>query len=172
MRAGAVDAQRRAERAELTKPEASGKKLALGSLGLSLSPGFSRDHEWVLLFYKNQKKLDGDPSLCDLTREEHLNWRLTTWDIRAETRKEILDQHPAPYPEPLVERLIKLLTYRRDLVIDPYNGSGSTTAVAHRLGRRYIGIDQSSKYVAFARSRCVVTPVVNLPRPLEDQERL
>ncbi len=39
---------------------------------------------------------------------------------------------PAPFGEKLAERLIKLLPYRRDLVIAPYNGSGTTAAVAKR----------------------------------------
>jgi len=129
-------------------------KTAFGSLGLNSAPGFARIHEWILLFCKDQEKFEGDSLLCDLTRDDHLAWRFSSWEIPAETRKEVLDQHPAPYPEPLVERLVKLLTYRRDLVIDPYNGSGTTTAVARRLGRRYIGIDRSAKYVEFAQVRC------------------
>ena len=58
------------------------------------------------------------------------------WQIKGESRREILAAHPAAYPEELMERLIKLLTYRRDLVLDPYNGSGSTTSVARRTGPR------------------------------------
>jgi DNA modification methylase len=140
------------------KPEVSGSKTTFGSLGQCSAPGWGRDHEWILLFFKDQKKLEGDQSLCDLSRHEHLTWWRTTWDVRPETRRNILAAHPAPYPETLAERLIKLLTYRRDLVIDAYNGSGTTTAVAKRLGRRYIGIDRSPNYCTFARQRAADTP--------------
>ena len=61
--------------------------------------------------------------------------------------------HRAAYPAKLVGRLIKLLTYRGDTVLDPYNGSGTTTAVAARLGRNYIGIDNAPRYVDRARRR-------------------
>jgi DNA modification methylase len=59
--------------------------------------------------------------------------------IRPETRRDILAAHPAPCPEALVERAIQLLTYRRNLIIDPFNGSGTTTSTVQRLGRRFIG---------------------------------
>jgi DNA modification methylase len=135
------------------KPEVGGSKTTFGSLASCSAPGWGRDHEWVLLFFKDQKKLYGDNALCDLTREEHKEWWHTTWDVRPETRRDILATHPTPFPEPLAERAIKLLTYRRNLVIDPFNGSGTTTAVAKRLGRRFIGVDRSGKYCTFARQR-------------------
>jgi DNA modification methylase len=144
------------------KPEVSGSKTTFGSLASCSAPGFGRDHEWILLFFKDQKKLDGDTALSDLTREEHQQWWHTTWDIRPETRRDILAAHPVPFPEPLVERAIKLLTYRRGLVIDPFMGSGTTGAVAQRLGRRYIGIDRSPQYCDFARQRLASVTTVDI----------
>jgi DNA modification methylase len=135
------------------KPEVGGSKTTFGSLASCSAPGFGRDHEWILLFFKDQKKLDGENALCDLTREEHKKWWHTTWNMRPETRRDILATHPAPFPEELAERATKLLTYRRDLVVDPYNGSGTTTAVAKRLGRRFIGVDRSGIYCKFSRQR-------------------
>lgn len=135
------------------KKEASGKKTNLGSFGSCSAPGWGRDHEWVLIFYKDTKKLAGDKKMSDLSEKEHRGWWLTTWDIKAETRQAILAHHPTPCPEELIERLIKMLTFRRGLVIDPYNGSGTTTYCAHKLGRRFIGIDQSPNYCDFARDR-------------------
>jgi len=57
------------------------------------------------------------------------------------------------FPEALAERVIKLFSYRGDVVLDPFNGAGTTTAVASRLGRRFLGIDISPEYCATARSR-------------------
>jgi DNA modification methylase len=136
------------------KPEVGGSKTTFGSLASCSAPGFGRDHEWILLFFKDDKKLDGDRALSDLGREDHQEWWHTTWDIRPETRRDILATHPAPFPEALVERAITMLTYRRDLVVDPYNGGGTTTAVAKRLGRRFIGVDRSPTYCQAARQRC------------------
>jgi DNA modification methylase len=123
------------------KQEISGTKTNFGSLGLCLAAMLNRNHEWVLLFHRDTHVLDGDRNLCDLTREDHLAWLGTAWAIKPEVSRDIRRHHPAPFPEELVERLTKLLSYRRDLVIDPMCGSGTTAAVAARLGRRYIGID-------------------------------
>jgi DNA modification methylase len=67
--------------------------------------------------------------------------------------------HPAMFPEALVERVLKLFSYRGDVVLDPFNGVGTTTAVAKRLGRIYVGIDISEEYCKKAEERVKNTPV-------------
>jgi site-specific DNA-methyltransferase (adenine-specific) len=61
--------------------------------------------------------------------------------------------YPSQKPEALVERLVRALTDPGDLVLDPYAGSGTTLAVAARLGRRFIGIDQSAVAIETTRER-------------------
>ncbi len=61
--------------------------------------------------------------------------------------------HPCPYPEEIPYRLMQVYSYKGDVVLDPFNGSGQTTKVAHRTGRHYIGIDMVKEYVQLARSR-------------------
>jgi modification methylase len=48
---------------------------------------------------------------------------------------------------------MKLYSYENDLVLDPFNGSGQTTKVAHHFGRSYVGIDLLKKYVDLAKTR-------------------
>ena len=67
--------------------------------------------------------------------------------------------HPCPYPEEIPYRLMKLYSYDKDVVLDPFNGSGQTTKVAHHFGRRYIGIDLVKDYVNLARSRAEREPL-------------
>lgn len=67
--------------------------------------------------------------------------------------------HPCPYPEEIPYRLMKLYSYEGDVVLDPFNGSGQTTKVAHHFGRRYIGIDLVKEYVHLARSRLEREPL-------------
>ena len=61
--------------------------------------------------------------------------------------------HPCPFPEEIPYRLMRLYTYPDDLVLDPFNGSGQTTKVAHHLGRRYIGYDIQEEYSQLAATR-------------------
>lgn len=61
--------------------------------------------------------------------------------------------YPTQKPEALLERLVLALTDEGELVLDPYAGSGTTLAVAARLGRRAIGIDASPVAIAVARRR-------------------
>lgn len=65
------------------------------------------------------------------------------WDIQPQ-RQTI---HPAPFPPKLVENCILLTTQPNDIVLDPFNGIGTTTSVAKKLDRKYIGYDLDAKYV-------------------------
>lgn len=71
--------------------------------------------------------------------------------------------HPCPFPEEIPYRLIRLYSYRGDLVLDPFLGIGTTTKVAKILGRRYVGYEVQEKYVKVARQR------LNEPLHLRDQ---
>ena len=61
--------------------------------------------------------------------------------------------HPAPFPVELPRRLIELYTYRGDLILDPFIGSGSTAVAAVRTERHYAGFDTDEAYVALAERR-------------------
>jgi DNA modification methylase len=61
--------------------------------------------------------------------------------------------HPCQMPEALLERIVRVSSNPGDLVLDPFAGSGTTLAVAKRLGRRYLGIELSEKYAEQVRRR-------------------
>ena len=61
--------------------------------------------------------------------------------------------HPAQYPEELIERIVKVGTNPGDLVLDPFMGSGTTAVVAKRLGRQYVGYELESDYIKIAEKR-------------------
>lgn len=61
--------------------------------------------------------------------------------------------HDAMFPEKLVERCLKLFSYENDIVLDPFNGAGTTTKVASELGRQFIGVDIDETYCETARKR-------------------
>ena len=62
--------------------------------------------------------------------------------------------HPAPFPITLPARIITSILNENDgLVLDPYSGSGTTLVAAKLLNKKYIGIDISEEYIAFAENR-------------------
>lgn len=61
--------------------------------------------------------------------------------------------HNATFPEEIARRCIESFTKEGGIVLDPYNGTGTTTKVAFEMGRQYIGIDISEKYNAIAKKR-------------------
>jgi len=63
------------------------------------------------------------------------------------------NRHTAVYPLYIIQELIKLLSKEGDIVVDPFNGSGTTCVAAKLLNRRYIGIDVNAEYVELAERR-------------------
>lgn len=75
------------------------------------------------------------------------------WDIHRLKHNSRRVDHPCQLPPALMRRLIALFTYADEIVLDPFNGAGTTTLCADGLGRRYIGIELSEKYHAIAETR-------------------
>lgn len=75
------------------------------------------------------------------------------WDIPNRGNDDIAFEHPAIFPEQLAADHIKSWSNEGDLILDPMNGSGTTTKMAKLLKRNYIGIDISETYCEIARKR-------------------
>ena len=71
--------------------------------------------------------------------------------------------HPTQKPEALLHRVILASTKPGDVVLDPFFGTGTTGAVAKRLGRHWIGIERDPSYIAVAESACAM-PAKPMPR--------
>jgi DNA modification methylase len=98
-----------------------------------------------------RRRAVGLPAEASITADEFLEATVDVWEIPAESAKRV--GHPAPFPVELPQRLIELYTYRHDLVLDPFAGSGSTAVAALRTGRRFAGYDTDACYVKLARQR-------------------
>ncbi|MDQ6909593.1 MAG: site-specific DNA-methyltransferase [Actinomycetota bacterium] len=106
-----------------------------------------------------QRDAQGRPSTATMFRDEFLEATTDLWEMAPESATRV--GHPAPFPVELPQRLIDLYTYRGDLVLDPFMGSGTTAVAAVRTGRHYIGYDTDPSYVAAAEAR-VATEVARV----------
>jgi modification methylase len=71
--------------------------------------------------------------------------------------------HPTQKPEALLARVILAASRPDDLVLDPFSGTGTTGAVAHRLRRRFVGIERAAEYVTAAQRR--IAGIEPMPEP-------
>ena len=62
----------------------------------------------------------------------------------------------------LPKRCIEMYTFTGDVVLDPFNGSGTTCVAAKMHSRRYVGVDLSADYCAIAEDRLASTPAPSL----------
>lgn len=128
------------------------KYTAWGSWKSPSSPYLKYTWEFIEVFCKEDLRHPGKSEDIDVSAEEFKKWVVAKWAVAPERKMEEYG-HPAMFPEKLVERCLKLFSFRNDVVLDVFNGAGTTTAVARKLSRRYLGIDVSRKYCAVAEKR-------------------
>ncbi len=126
-----------------------------GFLGKPYEPNavIKNDIEYILM----ERKHGGyrSPSvptrvLSVISEENHRKWFQQIWTglTGASTKK-----HPAPYPEELAERLIRMFSFVGDTVLDPFMGTGTTNLVASKFGRNSIGVEIDPHYFDMAFDR-------------------
>lgn len=126
-------------------------RTAWGSFKSPSNPNILPPFEYVLVFYKETPKKDGSKENIDITKEEFIEWTNGLWTLAPESKKKI--GHPAPYPITLCERLLKMFSYKGDVALDPFIGSGTTAVAAINTNRQFIGIEKESEYVEIAKRR-------------------
>lgn len=128
------------------------KMCSYGSWKSPSSPYMKYTWEFVEVYCKGDLKKAGASENADITAEEFKSWVVAKWSIAPERHMKEYG-HPAMFPENLAERVLKLFSFKGDTVLDPFNGAGTTTVVAKRLGRKYLGIDISPEYCEAAEKR-------------------
>jgi DNA modification methylase len=88
--------------------------------------------------------------LSVISAENHKKWFQQIWEgvTGASTR-----HHPAPYPNELAERLIRMFSFVGDTVLDPFLGTGTTAIAAAKTGRNSIGFEIDEHYFDMAHKR-------------------
>ena len=126
------------------------KSSARGSFMSASSPHIIAPAELIVVMYKDRwKKTYKGKS--DISKDEFLEWTNGVWTFSGESKKKI--GHPAPFPVELPKRCIKLFSYKGDVVLDPFAGSGTTLVAANMLGRKVFGIEISREYCELAMKR-------------------
>jgi site-specific DNA-methyltransferase (adenine-specific) len=150
------------------------KTTAWGSWMSPSSPYIYNPKECVILAYKKDriKKVKGEPQwkgeLVDLEQEdgtikqkmmyqdedkkEFMSLVYGQWEYFADTKQ----QTKATFSMDIPMKAIKILTYRNDVVLDPFVGSGTSLVAAEVSGRRWIGIELSENYSKVAKDRVQV----------------
>lgn len=139
-------------RGEIIWDKASyGGSTAWGSWMSPANPTLRDMHEYILVFNKGPFGRPKGDKEATITREDFLELTKSIWTFPPESAKRV--GHPAPFPVELPRRLIELYTYKGDVVLDPFCGSGTTCIAALATGRYYVGYDIDPNYVALAESR-------------------
>jgi DNA modification methylase len=133
--------------------EASGN--GAGFLGKPYEPNavIKNDIEFILMQRKPggyRKPSTATRVLSVISDENHKQWFQSIWRglTGASTR-----QHPAPFPEELAARLVRMFSFVGDTVLDPFMGTGTTTIAAAKWGRNSIGIEVDPDYYDLAEKR-------------------
>lgn len=128
------------------------KYTAWGSWKSPSNPYMKYTWEFLEVFAKGSLKKEGSSINADISADEFKKWVISKWSIAPERAMKEYG-HPAMFPEELVVRALKLFSFKNDIVLDPFNGAGTTTFVAKKINRRFLGIDISDKYCKVAENR-------------------
>lgn len=138
------------------KSAGAGISTAWGSFQSASNPILRDVHEYILIFSKGNYKRERNKEEKELrkdniTKEEFIEWTKSVWTMNTESAKRI--GHPAPFPEELPNRLIKLFSFTNDIVLDPFMGSGTTAIAAIKNNRNFVGYEINEKYINLANNR-------------------
>lgn len=90
-----------------------------------------------------------------IENEDYFRWFVPIWsDITGASTK----NHPAPFPEELAYRLVRMFSFSGDTVLDPFSGSGTTIAAAIRAGRNSVAVEAEPKYITLMEKRLAKLP--------------
>ena len=135
------------------KSASSGTSTAWGSWKSASNPTLRDIHEYILIFSKQSFSRKRGQKEDTISRDEFLKFTKSIWTFPTESAKKI--GHPAPFPIELPYRLIQFYTFKGDVVLDPFIGSGTTAIAALQTDRHFIGYDNKEEYVNLANKRII-----------------
>jgi DNA modification methylase len=137
------------------KAASASPSTAWGSWKSAANPTLRDVHEYILVFSKGTfKRQNPQRRESTISKEEFLEFTKSVWTFPAEPASKI--GHPAPFPLDLPYRLVQLYSFKDEVVLDPFMGSGQTAIAALKSGRHYVGYELNPEYVSLAKARIQV----------------
>lgn len=128
-----------------------GASCAWGSWRSPSNPSLRDVHEYILIYSKDNYKHKGNKDNATISAEDFTEFTKSIWKMNTASAKKI--GHPAPFPTTLPERLINLYTFKDDVVLDPFMGSGTTAVACVENHRKYIGFEINKEYCEIIKGR-------------------
>ncbi|MFA4902521.1 MAG: site-specific DNA-methyltransferase [Desulfobaccales bacterium] len=136
------------------KAASANNSTAWGSWRSPSNPTLRDVHEYILVFSKGTfARKNPTKRRVTISRDEFLEFTKSIWTFSAASAKSI--GHPAPFPIDLPYRLIQLYTYKGEVVLDPFMGSGQTAIASIQSNRQYVGYEVHEKYIRIAQKRMI-----------------
>jgi site-specific DNA-methyltransferase (adenine-specific) len=127
------------------------RRTAWGSFRSARAPHLISPVEMIAVFHKGTLWRRNENGKSTIDSDDFVDWVLALWSFPGESGKRI--GHPSPFPVELPRRLIHLLSYDTDTILDPFVGSGSTLLACQETGRIGIGVDIDPKFIETTRRR-------------------
>ncbi len=132
------------------KSKGANANFAWGSWLSASNPVIRDIHEYCLVFSKDSMK-NSSGGKSTIEKDEFMESTLSIWNITPEKAKKI--GHPAPFPVELPKKFINLYSFKDDLILDPFIGSGTTAVASKLLERKYVGYEINKNYIEIANNR-------------------
>lgn len=118
-------------------------------------------HEFIFLMSKNRKYFYDYESVKEITKDG--KGKRSLRDVWVVNTQPFPDAHFAVYPESLILPCVLAGSRGGDIVLDPFNGTGTTGIVALKNGRKYVGIELNEKFAIMSQKRILEATGVKLP---------
>lgn len=129
------------------------RRTAWGSWLSASAPFVIAPVELIVVLYKGNWKKTRGTKQSDISKKDFMEWTNGLWTFNGESKIRI--GHPAPFPIQLPHRAIKLFSFVRDVVFDPFAGSGTTLIAAENNNRIGIGLEIDTHYCEVAKQRII-----------------
>ncbi len=145
------------------KAASASPSTAWGSWMSASNPILRDIHEYILVFSKGDFKRERNANEKEvkqnsISKEEFMEWTKSIWTFNAESARRV--GHPAPFPIDLPYRLIQLYSFKTDIVLDPFMGSGTTAIAALKSSRNFVGFEINNDYIELIKDR--TEPFMNM----------